>query len=120
MSIVVFGFLSWITVDHSFSIARGYVTSLISFSAYPGISILVKLEIFLLSVFMIYMPFTYMTHFFAKYFTYHQVRWNDEPNLRDSKLEKRIINALNYGVTWSAPHIQTGKKWSEIATEIKE
>jgi hypothetical protein len=98
-------------------VARGYVGSLVSFSGYATDSLWVKLEILLLSVFMIYMPFTYMTHFFAKYFTYHQIRWNDEPNLRGGPLEKKIMVALNYGVDWSAPHIQTGKKWSEVATE---
>jgi nitrate reductase gamma subunit len=68
--------------------------------------------------FVFYLPFTHMTHFFTKYFTYHKVRWEDEPNLPGGKLQERINKQLNYPVSWSAPHIGAdGKKtWLMIAT----
>jgi hypothetical protein len=59
-----------------------------------------------------------MTHFFAKYFTYHSVRWEDTPNLPETKLQKKIDKQLAYIVTWAAPHVSAdGKKtWVDIAT----
>lgn len=70
-------------------------------------------------LFLVYMPFTHMAHFVLKYFTYHDVRWNDQPNLKGSKLEQKIVEALKYKPTWAAKHIKAdGKKnWVDIATE---
>jgi hypothetical protein len=63
-----------------------------------------------------------MTHFIAKYFTYHEVRWNDEPNEKNSKIEKEIDKVLQYPVSWSAPHIKgDGKKnWVDVATTMED
>ena len=77
-------------------------------------------HIILISLFLVYFPMTRMMHLFAKYFTYHNVRWEDEPNKRGSKLEARVKEALNFGVSWSAPHLQTGKTWAEVATTFPE
>ena len=75
-------------------------------------------HISLISIFLLYFPMTRMMHLFAKYFTYHEVRWEDSPNLKGGKLERRIKEALNFGVSWSAPHVKTGKTWGEIATKL--
>ena len=74
------------------------------------------LHIILISLFLLYFPITRMMHLFAKYFTYHNVRWEDEANVKGGRLEKRIKAALNFGVSWSAPHMKTGKTWAEVAT----
>ncbi len=70
-------------------------------------------------VFMAYLPFTQMMHFMAKYFTYHQVRWNDTPLQVGGKMEQEVQKLLQQPMTWSAPHINAdGKKnWVDIATE---
>lgn len=80
---------------------------------------LVAAHIAIVLAFMIYMPFTHMIHFVMKYFTYHDIRWNDEPNYNNPKLEKKIGKALNYRPTWAAEHLKAdGKKnWVDIATE---
>jgi hypothetical protein len=57
-------------------------------------------------------------HFFSKYFTYHQVRWDDRPVEAGSALEKRLQEALTFGVDWSASHVRTGKTWAEVATTL--
>lgn len=69
-------------------------------------------------VFLIYLPFTYMMHFVAKYFTYHQVRWNDEPMDGNTAMQEEVKKLLSQPVTWSAPHLGAdGKKnWVDIAT----
>jgi len=70
-------------------------------------------------VFMAWLPFTQMMHFVAKYFTYHQVRWDDAPLQVGGKVEKEVQQLLQQPMTWSAPHINAdGKKnWVDIATE---
>lgn len=70
-------------------------------------------------LFIAYLPFTRMLHFLAKYFTYHDVRWNDEPLEENKKMEKDLEKLLGQPVSWSAPHVNAdGKKnWGEIATE---
>lgn len=64
-----------------------------------------------------YIPFTHMSHFIAKFFTYHSVRWDDSPNLRNHALEMRIAEYLTYRAMWAAPHIAArhGRTWAEIA-----
>jgi nitrate reductase gamma subunit len=77
------------------------------------------LHVLLASLFLIYLPFTYMMHFVAKYFTYHEVRWNDEPMEAGCAMEKEVEQLLGQKVTWDAPHIKgEGKKtWVDVATE---
>ncbi len=64
-----------------------------------------------------YIPLTHMAHFFLKYFTWHQIRWNDEPNLPGGKLEGQIQERLGQPVSWSAPHIGADgrKNWVDLA-----
>jgi hypothetical protein len=61
-----------------------------------------------------------MSHFVGKYFAYHAIRWNDDPNTPGSKHEKPIADVLQYPVTWSASHIQGDgtTTWAEVATDI--
>ena len=69
-------------------------------------------------VFLAYLPFTQMMHFVAKYFTYHEVRWDDKPLEVGGKMEAEIQELLQQTVTWAGPHIGAdGKKnWVDIAT----
>jgi nitrate reductase gamma subunit len=72
--------------------------------------------------FLVYFPFTHMTHAFVKYFTYHDIRWEDTPNVAGGKLGKKIEKLVNQPVTWAAPHINADgrKTWADIATESGE
>jgi nitrate reductase gamma subunit len=71
-------------------------------------------------LFLAYLPFTQMMHFVAKYFTYHTVRWDDEPVATGSKLDLELKKLLNQPVTWAGPHVRAdGKKtWVDIATDV--
>jgi nitrate reductase gamma subunit len=68
-------------------------------------------------LFLAYLPFTKMMHFVAKYFTYHQVRWNDEPMIEGSRMEQEVQRLLAQPVTWAGPHLGAdGKRnWVDIA-----
>jgi nitrate reductase gamma subunit len=65
-----------------------------------------------------YIPYTHMSHFIAKYFTYHSVRWDDRVDVRGGELAKRIAEYLAYRPTWSAPHMGADgvKTWVDVAT----
>jgi hypothetical protein len=85
-----------------------------SFAATP----LMTAEIVLASLLVAYIPLTHMSHFFTKWFMYHDIRWSDEPNFRGGKIEKKVGKLLEYPVSWAAPHIRgDGKKnWVDVAT----
>jgi nitrate reductase gamma subunit len=69
-------------------------------------------------LFLVYLPFTPMMHFLAKYFLYHEVRWNDEPIRGNPAMQEKVKALLGQNVTWAAPHLGAdGKKnWVDIAT----
>jgi len=112
--IFVTGLLFWIMEDQSFSMARGFMQGLLSFKPATA-GPLMTTNIVLSVMFLAYMPFTRMMHYVAKYFTYHKVRWDDEPNTRGSKLERKLKELLAQSESWSASHIRPGKSWSEQA-----
>ena len=117
LAILLGGLTSWIFFDPAFTTAREFVKSLVTFNTTVSINPAMTTSIILFALFLIYMPFTNLMHGLAKYFTHHRVLWEDEPNLKGSKIEKRVEGLLNQPVSWSAPHVQTGKTWSEIVSK---
>jgi nitrate reductase gamma subunit len=120
LAMAVVALISWLAVDQSFTEAREYTEGLVSFGQPADTSGLIVTQSLLLSLFLVYLPFTHMTHFLGKFFTYHLVRWDDAPNLRGSKYERLIASLLQRPVAWSAPHVQQGKSWAEVATTMPE
>ena len=72
----------------------------------------------LVGLFLAYLPWSHMTHFFAKYFTWHSVRWDDAPNLA-GRFDAKAGRLLERPITWSAPHIRgDGRKtWGDVVHE---
>ena len=112
------GILTWLLVDPSFNMARTFVANLISFNLAPIESPMFVLQVLLASLLIAYIPLTHMSHFFMKYFLYHDIRWGDEPNVDNLATQAKIGVVLNYPVTWAAPHIAGHGKntWAEVAT----
>jgi len=106
------GLLFWMIEDPSFSAARSFIQGLITFKP-AALGPLMTANILLSSLFLAYMPFTRMVHYVAKYFTYHKVRWDDEPNKPGGGLEKKLQALLDQPADWSAPHIRAGQSWVE-------
>ncbi len=117
LAIFVTGFLSWLTADSSLGHLRSFAGGMITLKATPSLPTITQLHLILTTLFFVYLPFTHMTHFIGKYFTYHTVRWEDEPNIRGSKIEAEVTRALGYKLTWAAPHIGQNKTWAQAATE---
>jgi nitrate reductase gamma subunit len=113
------GVLVWME-DPGFSVSRAYLAGLMTFSAHSvplkGIQIF---NLLLFVGFIIYFPFTHMTHMVSKYFMWDKVKWDDEANVGDPAMDAKIKEYLGYPVGWSAPHIKTEggeKSWAEVAT----
>ncbi len=72
-----------------------------------------SLHLLLVALWLVYLPFSHMMKLFLRY--YHHLRWDNKPNLRGSDVEQRVKELLGKPISWSAPHIQPGKRWSEVA-----
>ena len=70
------------------------------------------------AVLLAYIPMTHMSHFIAKFFTYHQVRWDERANVAGGSIERKMAEYLMYRPTWAAYHVGAdGKRtWVDIAT----
>jgi nitrate reductase gamma subunit len=117
--------LAHLMTDPQFIGLRAYFAQLVTLGAYsPGVapSGLTAAEVVLVSLLLAYIPLTHMSHFFTKWFMYHDIRWSDEPNLPGGKIERKIGETLKYPVSWAAPHIRgDGKKnWADVATSAVE
>jgi nitrate reductase gamma subunit len=110
--------LAWLIEDSSFSGARSYVYGLLTLSGQGGVSFLGWLTVVLASLLAAYIPLTHMSHMFMKYFMYHSIRWEDEPNLKGSRVEAAILKNLGFKPTWAASHIAGDgtKTWVDLAT----
>jgi len=114
--------LALIAADPLPGAARSYVMGLLTAGAAvpgyaPGQSLPGALTIVLGSLLLAYIPLTHMSHMFMKYFLYHRVKWDDEPNRPGSPLESAVKKNLEYRPTWKAGHVDAdGKKtWRDIA-----
>lgn len=65
-----------------------------------------------------YIPFTHMAHYVAKYFTWHQVRWDDRRSERGGAMERKVSACLAAKPDWAGPHVGANgqRSWAEIAT----
>lgn len=117
LALFISGILAWITVDRSFAVLRGFAQQFILFRPLGHLPAPVIVQLVLTAIFFTYLPFTHMTHFVGKYFTYHKVRWQDEPNRRGGKIEREVLESLGTKQDWAAPHIKTGATWGEAATD---
>ena len=95
-------------------LARGLLTFDTSLTIPPVIAGGLVLNALLVA----YIPLTHMSHFIAKYFTYHSIRWDDDPNVGAREMAKKIARSLSYRPTWTAPHVGAdgARTWADIAT----
>ncbi|RPJ54852.1 MAG: hypothetical protein EHM12_13235 [Dehalococcoidia bacterium] len=112
----LFGLYVWYYVDPAFSGYMGFWRGLITLkpvTVEPALAVF----IIILALHLIYLPFTRAFHYISRIFAFFLILWDDEPNVRGSKLEHNLQALLNQKVSWSAPHIKAGKTWGEQAEE---
>lgn len=115
LAVFATGLCAWAIADPTFADAREFVRSLFTFGETPRMEAISLAHVLLLGIFLAYLPFTNMMHAFAKFFTYHRVRWDAAPQLRGSRLERSIETLIRQPVTWSAPHVQGIQRWTDTA-----
>jgi len=117
--VAILGILSFLVAVGGMTPVAAAVGDLIRIQP-PEVSPLLAAQMGVAALFLFYFPATRMVHFFSKYFTYHEVRWDDRPREAGSALDRRLREALDFGVDWSAAHTRTGKTWAQVATTLPE
>ncbi|MFZ6016419.1 MAG: respiratory nitrate reductase subunit gamma [Nitrospirota bacterium] len=116
LSIFGTGILSWIT-DSSLINSRKYVEGIIFFNL-SDVPPIVILNFLLFELFLIYMPFTKLLHYVAKYFNFHQSLWDDAFKDKGSPKDKRNLEQVGYKFFWAGPHSLPNKTWLENAQDL--
>ena len=96
------------------------VSDMVRYRAFPGNHPAVwHVHVALLAFFLAYFPFTHMTHAYMKYFTWHQVRWDDSPIAHDPHAAETLAVNLQRKASWAALHIAAGgaATWSEVVAD---
>lgn len=124
IAVMALGLVVHALADPGFGRMQEFAAALIGFRAPERLGIPLATGIAAAAALIAYIPLTRMVHFVAKYFLYHDVRWSDAPNPRGGKLEQRLMQAFNFGVSWRAGHIAgdgNGRRsWAQVATEEKK
>ncbi len=105
LATLVSGIILW-SPDLTFNTARQVTAQALTLSIVP--ETILTVHLILLAITFIYIPLSKMSHYVGKYFTFHKILWENEPNVAGSEMEQRVKAAIqNKPVTrWSAPHIQ--------------
>jgi nitrate reductase gamma subunit len=113
-AVFVSGGYAWIKSGNTMPAMSLFVKGLITLDSGVSVAFPLSLHIVVSLLFVLYLPTTDMIHFVAKFFTFHQIRWNDEP--RDQRMERELSVLLAQPVTWSAPHVGADgeKDWTDV------
>ncbi|MGD8320825.1 MAG: respiratory nitrate reductase subunit gamma [Gemmatimonadota bacterium] len=119
--LAVFGTGLWatLTVSGFGSHGAAWVRGLLTVNADVAVPAPLAIHLGVGLVFLAYLPFSQMMHFVAKYFTYHQVRWDDHPLEVGGAMEREVKELLQQPVSWAGPHVGADgrKNWVDVATE---
>jgi len=107
---------SWLAADRDYTLTARFLRASVTLTPAAPASPWLVAEVVLLGLFLAYLPWSQMTHFFTKFFTWHSVRWDDAPNLGGSVYEERMRRSLLRPVHWSAPHVGAdgARTWADV------
>jgi len=114
--------LATLSLDPFFELARKYMISIVSFQITSSVELppITILHVVLLQLLWIYIPYSKLSHFLGKWFTYHKVLWDDELNIKGGRIEHRVKEIVKgYKIPWSGPHMKKDKSWLENASEVE-
>ncbi len=102
LTVLVTGVISWTMISNPFYVAAAVLN--------PGsapIPLFVTIHLVLLGIMFIYIPISKMSHYVGKYFSFHKVLWDNDPNFVDNNVNLSMKkDAQNPPQNkWSAPHI---------------
>ena len=108
------GLLTWFTTG--MSLEYGYLMVKAMFTFKPlgamfanGVPAMLVIHILLLGFISFYIPLSKLSHYVGKFYTFHKVIWDNEPNMPGSKIEANIIAAQQKpkdpnALKWGASH----------------
>jgi nitrate reductase gamma subunit len=116
-AVFVSGAYAWFSSPDFASEMSLFMKGLITFDAGVALTFSLSLHVGISLLFVLYLPWTDMIHFIAKYFTYHEIRWNDAP--QDEKMKRELRSLMAQSVSWSAAHVETNgaKNWVDITAK---
>ena len=119
-AVFISGAYSWFATPDFARAMSQFIQGLVTLDTGLKLTFPLSLHVILASLFFLYLPWTDMIHFVAKYFTYHEIKWNDAP--KDARMERELERLLAQPVSWSAEHIKAdGKKsWTELTKKSDE
>ncbi len=102
--VLLTGAYSWLFVASPFTVAAQVFT--LSATNLPPV---VLVHFVLLGIMFLYIPLSKMSHYVGKFFCFHKVLWDNDPNLKGSAVERRFEDAAQQPVTspWSATKPQS-------------
>jgi nitrate reductase gamma subunit len=113
-AVFVSGGYAWVVSGTSIPAMSLFVKGLITLD--PGVAVTFPLAVHIVIslLFVLYLPLTDMIHFVAKFFMFHRIRWDDEPQGRRTEREVSVL--LAQPVAWSAPHVGADgeRDWTDI------
>jgi nitrate reductase gamma subunit len=112
-AVFISGIWDWSEADNFAAAMSNFIKNLFVLDTGVAATVPLLVHLIISLMFIVYLPFTDMLHFIAKYFTYHAVRWNDEP--MNERMGEKLTGLMKHPVSWSAPHAGSGKNWTEIA-----
>ncbi len=103
LAVLVTGIVSWLGFADPITIAHEILTM-----SLVNVPVIVVVHLIMLGILLIYIPMSRMAHYAGKYFAFHKVMWDNDPNTAGSKVEQDVIemNSRKPKDHWSAPHIQ--------------
>ena len=104
LTVLLTGAYSWLFVASPFAVAAQVFT----LSA-ANLPVIVLVHFVLLGIMFLYIPLSKMSHYVGKFFCFHKVLWDNDPNLKGSAVERRFEDAAEQPVTspWSATKPQS-------------
>jgi nitrate reductase gamma subunit len=118
--VFISGAYSWFATPDFARTLSQFIRGLVTLDTSVSVTFPLSLHVILASLFFLYLPWTDMIHFVAKYFTYHEIKWDDSP--KDARMKRELEGLLAQPVSWSAEHIKAdGKKsWAELTKKSDE
>jgi nitrate reductase gamma subunit len=116
-AVFISGACAWFSSPDLASEMSLFIKGLITLDAGVTLNFSLALHIIISLLFILYLPWTDMIHFVAKYFTYHEIRWDDAP--QDEKMKRELRSLLAQPVSWSAAHVKADSKknWVDVTTK---
>lgn len=101
LATLVTGIVAWTLFASPFDVAR----SVFAFDAAPLPPVVVA-HLVLLGIMLLYIPLSKMSHYVGKFFAFHKVLWDNDPNVAGSKVAAMAGREAGgpAPAAWSAPH----------------